>query len=107
MENVFLTSLTIPEVRDLFKQELSPILCELQKQSDCDNKLDPWYSLSELCSYLPEKPAKSTVYNWVNSSSIPFYKRGKRLYFLKSEIDRWLSAGLKNNFFEIKEVVNG
>lgn len=49
-----------------------------------------WLDIDALCEYLPDKPAKQTVYGWVCKKTIPFRKKGKKLQFLKSEIDRWL-----------------
>ena len=34
-----------------------------------------------------------TVYGWTSCHQIPFHKRGKRIMFLKSEIDTWLHDG--------------
>ncbi|AXE17219.1 DNA-binding protein [Runella rosea] len=61
---------------------------------------DRWFDLSELCAYLPEKATKPTVYGWVHSGIIPVHKRGKKLYFLKSEIDLWLKEGRKKTYAE-------
>lgn len=49
-----------------------------------------WFNLNELCQYHPDKPTKPTVYGWVNAGTIPVHKGGKKLRFLKSEIDSWL-----------------
>ena len=49
-----------------------------------------WFNLEELCDYLPDRPAKQTVYSWVNQKKIPYHKKGKKLQFLKCEIDEWL-----------------
>jgi len=46
-----------------------------------------------LINYLPEHPAKQTIYQWVWLRSIPFEKHGKKLYFRKSTIDRWVANG--------------
>jgi len=60
------------------------------------SKNDRWLSLSELIEYLPSKPAPSTIYEWVSKKTIPYHKCGKRLSFLKSEIDEWVfKNGLK------------
>ena len=56
---------------------------------------DVWFNLQQLCNYLPDKPAKPTVYGWVSKRSIPHHKKGKSLSFLKSEIDQWLKDGLR------------
>ena len=52
---------------------------------------DKWFDLDHLIAYLPEHPAKSTVYGWVCDNLIPYSKTGKRLRFQKSQIDAWLS----------------
>ncbi|MFN3405631.1 MAG: helix-turn-helix domain-containing protein [Cytophagaceae bacterium] len=67
---------------------------------------DIWFDLPELCNYLPEKPAKATVYGWIHNSSIPYHKRAKKVFFLKSEIDEWLKAGRKKTFVEIQKEAN-
>lgn len=52
-----------------------------------------WLNIKELCDYLPDKPAMATVYGWVGHKQIPFRKSGKKLRFLRSEIDKWLLNG--------------
>ncbi|MDR1583704.1 MAG: helix-turn-helix domain-containing protein [Prevotellaceae bacterium] len=37
-------------------------------------------------------PAKPTVYAWIGQRSIPCHKKGKKLMFLKSEIDRFFTV---------------
>lgn len=54
------------------------------------NKEQKWLTLSELIDYLPTKPAPATIYGWVSKKTIPYHKCGKRLSFLKSEIDEWV-----------------
>lgn len=63
---------------------------------------DKWMNLTQLCDYLPDHPAKQTVYGWVNSSYIPYYKKGKKLAFLQSEIDQWLASGKRKTDEEIQ-----
>mgnify|MGYP003436094156 CR=1 FL=1 len=61
---------------------------------------DRWFDLTELCAYHPDKPTKATVYGWVNAGIIPVRKGGKKLRFLKSEIDNWLKQGRKKTLAE-------
>jgi len=60
-----------------------------------------WFDLTELCNYLPDKPAKPTVYGWVQSGLIPCHKGAKKLRFLKSEIDQWLRTGKQKTVAEL------
>ena len=32
-------------------------------------------------------------YGWTSNGQIPYHKIGKRIYFIKSELDEWLSHG--------------
>lgn len=70
-------------------------------QAEPQTQTDRWFDLNELCNYLPDKPAKPTVYGWITRNEIPYHKRAKKLYFLKSEIDAWLKAGRKKTLVEI------
>lgn len=66
-----------------------------------------WFSIQELCDYLPEHPAIQTVYTWTSANRIPYYKEGKRIRFLKSEIDKWmLNSKLKSRDELEKEAQN-
>ena len=60
-----------------------------------------WFDLNELCNYHPDKPSKPTVYGWVHAGTIPVHKGGKKLRFLKSEIDNWLKQGRKKTLAEM------
>lgn len=64
---------------------------------------DQWMNLKELCEYLPSNPAEQTVYGWTSCHQIPYHKRGKRIMFLKSEIDAWLHEGKRNSQKELAE----
>lgn len=64
---------------------------------------DQWMNLKELCEYLPSHPAEQTVYGWTSSHLIPFHKRGKRIMFLKSEIDAWLHDSKRKSQKELAE----
>ena len=50
-------------------------------------------TMEDLRDFLPENPARQTVYMWVNEGKIPCEKYGRRLYFRKTDIDRWISVG--------------
>lgn len=63
---------------------------------------DKWFNLQELCSYLPDKPARQTVYGWIGQKLIPYHKKGKKLQFLKSEIDAWLIGDKHKSVAELK-----
>jgi excisionase family DNA binding protein len=103
MENLkeALTLETLPKAFTHLTNEVSEIKRLILEQSnDQPTETDHWFDLNELCNYHPDKPSKPTVYGWVNAGSIPVHKGGKKLRFLKSEIDTWLKQGRKKTLIE-------
>lgn len=73
-------------------------------QNSNQTKVEPsdrWFNLQELCEYLPDRPAKQTVYGWIGQHAIPYHKKGKKLQFLKSEIDAWLKSDKRKTAAEL------
>ena len=66
---------------------------------------DQWFNINELCKYHPDNPARQTVYGWIGRRYIPYHKKGKKLMFLKSEIDAWLKGGRRKTAAEIQAEV--
>lgn len=89
-------------------QNLIILLTKLNgsKEKSTDNSNEEWLNLNQLCQYLPDKPAKATVYGWVHHRLIPCHKGGRNLRFLKSEINMWLKQGKKSTISEINEEVD-
>lgn len=88
-------------LKELSKQ-IANILAEqgiIQVQKQSDNQNVEWMSVEDLCEYLPDHPCQNTIYKWKRKGIIPFHKRSKHLYFLRSEIDAWLKSkrGLTND----------
>lgn len=50
-----------------------------------------------LCKYLKIK--RSAVYQLTTYKRIPYFKRGKRVFFRKNEIDEWLRNGRQATVF--------
>jgi len=99
MEN--LTLETLPKAFSQLTNEVGEIKrLLLESQNKYQPEPDRWFDLIELCQYHPDKPSKPTVYGWVNAGTIPVHKGGKKLRFLKSEIDSWLMQGRKKTLEE-------
>lgn len=96
-----LTLETLPKAFTQLTNEVSEIKrLLLEKSSEPSTDTDRWLDLNQLCQYHPDKPTKPTVYGWVNAGIIPVHKGGKKLRFLKSEIDSWLLQGKKKTIAE-------
>lgn len=48
------------------------------------------WTIDEVCRYTTYK--KGTIYNLVSSGSIPYRKRGRKLFFIPSEILEWIKG---------------
>jgi excisionase family DNA binding protein len=81
--------------------KLETLLNVSMSQSYCPES-DRWFNLQELCDYLPDRPARQTVYSWVGQRLIPYHKKGKKLQFLKSEVDNWLKSDKRKSLAEIQ-----
>jgi len=82
-------------------ENMPKMLAEINRKIDYllkvrqETEADRLMNIVELIQYLPEHPARQTVYGWINNRQIPYVKHGKRLFFRKSEIETWLSNGRK------------
>ena len=82
----------LPQAVSLLIDEVKELKSLLQVNNKNVEQPERWFNLQELCDYLPDKPAKQTVYGWICHHSIPYHKKGKKLQFSKSEIDAWLKT---------------
>ena len=78
----------------------------LEKNETPATPVDRWLNIDELKAYLPDHPAKATIYGWVSRRKIPYHKGGKKLRFLQSDIDAWLSSGKRKSENELMDKAN-
>jgi len=78
----------------------------LEKNETPATPVDRWLNIDELKAYLPDHPAKATIYGWVSRREIPYHKGGKKLRFLQSDIDAWLSSGKRKSENELMDEAN-
>ncbi|MDR2407929.1 MAG: helix-turn-helix domain-containing protein [Bacteroidales bacterium] len=83
-------------------ESLEQAFLQMKSELKYPNPIDGWMDVDGLIDYLPDKPAKPTVYGWVSERKIPHHKGGKKLRFLKSEIDAWLSEGKRKSETELE-----
>ena len=63
------------------------ISASVGKSKDDNQRMD----VTEAQKYIPGHPAVQTIYGWTSNNMIPYHKVGKRIYFVKSELDAWLT----------------
>jgi excisionase family DNA binding protein len=77
---------------------IEQLLISRQEQSPEQEELMP---ISKAAEFLDL--AVPTVYSKVCRKEIPVNKRGKRLYFYRSELTEWIKSGRKKTADEIRE----
>jgi hypothetical protein len=112
---MIIVQLDSEQLSNIIQNAVRKVICE-NPRADQTTESDCWFDMNGLCEYLPDKPAKATVYGWVHTSIIPCHKGQKKLRFLKSEIDAWLKQGAKktltqtvaeaDNYFKTKKGPN-
>ena len=96
MTQVIVTSRA--ELESIILSSVRQVLGE-QGNSTNDRDQDTLFSIKEACAYL--NLAQQTLYGFTSKREIPFIKRGKKLYFRKSELNNWLLEGKRKSKSEL------
>ncbi len=105
MNTTTFTQLSESEIRALFRAELEAFFggklptVPIEKDRPSLGGLDLAVEVTGL-----QKP---TLYALVHRRQIPFYKRGKKLYFKREELEAWIEEGRKATVKEIDQEVEG
>jgi excisionase family DNA binding protein len=98
MENIVFTQLSIPEIRQMFRQELETYFAT-QKQGN-NNQPEPEQLLTVQQAAELLNLSVPTLYGYTQRAEIPVCKRGKRLYFSKQSLFEWIKDGRKKTLAE-------
>lgn len=91
MEGLILT-IAKEELQGMIYQAVTDALIKKEEHEKQEDAPDSGImQTEELCEYLKIKP--SAVYQFTTYKRIPYYKKGKRIFFKKTEIDEWLRNG--------------
>ena len=100
MENFILTQLSLSEFQSVVKDCIREIVSEqiINRNDDCDSII---LNVEDAASFLGVP--KSTIYYFTSKGKICHTKRGRRVYFFKKELIKWLNEGRE---LSIKERLN-
>ena len=88
MEKLILT--TEKELDSLIKKSIRK---EMDAKGSNEKPISKILTLEEASQYL--SLAKQTIYGFTSKRLIPFIKKGKKLYFVKDDLEAWLMTGKK------------
>jgi excisionase family DNA binding protein len=96
MQAVTITQITPPELETLIESSLKKVL--RTQQTEPPKQTDQSFDLEGLEAYL--RLARATLYGKLANGEVPGHKRGKKWYFLRSEIDDYLRQGRRKTLAE-------
>lgn len=89
-QNLTIIQLSDEEIRILFREELQSFFAE-RKIRESSSELEEIGGINLAIEITGL--AKPTIYGLCSKRKIPHLKRGKKLYFSRNELLRWLTAG--------------
>jgi len=81
---------TKDELQGIVHESIKSAIIEQNTQLQSEDP-DKMMSLKEVAIFLNR--AQQTVYGFTSKQQIPFIKKGKKLYFRKSELEKWIMVG--------------
>lgn len=98
MENLTFTQLSIPEIRQMLRQELVNYFETHRPYEGGQPEQEEFLTIQQAAAML--KLSVATLYGYSQRAEIPVNKRGKRLYFPKSDLIEWIKQGKKKTLAE-------
>jgi len=92
---------TLPFVVGEMSEKLNFLVDLIKRQGKAavDESQQP-IDIAEACRIL--MVSKPTLYRYCNSRRIRYYKRAKKLYFLRKDLDEFILSGRKKTVFELQ-----
>ena len=87
MKDIVLISIPETTIKDIVTDAVKKALSEHEAQKESSDPKTV-FGFSEGCKYINR--SESTVYKLTSKKQIPHFKQGRKIYFLKSELDEWL-----------------
>jgi excisionase family DNA binding protein len=96
------------ELQGIIRQTVEELLnarLPLQSAEKPKHPLDDYLNALEASEFL--RLSIATVYTMTSRRQIPFYKKGKKLYFRQEDLVKWMETGRHKDQTEIsKEAIN-
>jgi excisionase family DNA binding protein len=103
MDKIIIT--TPAELESLINDSVRKAISEQNgiTQTKTDNS-PQLLTVEQACEFL--NLAKQTLYGFTSKRLIPFLKRGKKLYFKKTELEEWVNIGKHKSLDELQKESN-
>jgi excisionase family DNA binding protein len=94
-----LVLMTSDELENLIHSTVRKALAEQSNPQGRQFQSHEYLSIEEASEYL--HVPKNTLYNYCHHNVLVYHKRGKKNYFLKSDLDEWMASGRKKSAKEM------
>lgn len=102
MDKIIVT--TKEELQEIIEGSVRKVLSDQNSDQTSNTGLPPiLLTLKEASALL--KLAPQTIYGFTSKRTIPFLKRGKKLYFHKEALVAWLEEGKKRTVKQMQEEI--
>ena len=85
MQSAIFTQLSVDEIRQILREEIQSLIGKDSQNSSDESTI---LSFKEGCLYIGI--SESHGYKLTSTRQIPHAKRGKRIYFDRTELDQWI-----------------
>jgi excisionase family DNA binding protein len=96
-DNARIIDMTVEELKIILKENISDSSFLLKEKQDEDE-----IGGMELARQVTKLSFK-TIYQLTSQRKIPFFKKGKILYFSRSELEQWIKSGKQTTMQDIAD----
>lgn len=100
MEKIILSSLSLDDIASQVAEKVYDLQQKNNGQQK-ETKEDEFLTIAQASELL--NLAKPTIYTLTCKNEIPFIKKGKKLYFKKTDLIEWLNTGKRQTKKEIEQ----
>jgi excisionase family DNA binding protein len=100
MTETILVAFSKHEFKELLKGTIQELLLEQATPQGRQHAAHEYLSMTEAAQYL--QIPQSTLYQFCAMRRLPYVKRGKRNYFLRSDLDAFMGADRRKSVKEIE-----
>lgn len=100
MTETILVAFSKHEFKEFLRGAMQELLNEQNLPKDRQHAAHEYLNMAEASRYL--QLPQNTLYAFCHERRIPYSKRGKRNYFLRADLDEWLSSSRKKSVKEIE-----
>jgi predicted DNA-binding transcriptional regulator AlpA len=102
MNEIIITTISKAEIQQLIESAVQKAI--IQNASNKKTQTDTFLDVDQAAAFIGI--AKATLYGKCSEKLIPYFKKGKKLYFDQQELIEWLKTGKRKTIDDIHASAN-